>query len=496
MLGFFGNNTLSGVKSVLSDKLSIAKTRFDATGVSGAFANAKSVLSDVLSESLKNPTNLAEIAKTQIKEIEGFLTTETETKLNAFIENHTNVETVIKAFNVNIKSLTGDTNRSVECSYYETYEDIGNNKITKSSLTLSEAKEKRALQKTYCDKLFQDNATELLVISNHLQTIGKNINSLLQNISENRDNTNTVNELTPLRSKLLKYNGDLLKYIIVFKCGENGIQGLFPSKRLVGGGSYKKTKGYKKINALNRGMRGCGVEEEIKELEAFFGKQKGLEVLLQKRIALDVVLDNLYKNTLGLAFDKSGICEYYESYEDIGITKRRLTLSESNAQDKYNLQIGFRDSLIEEIEEIKAGISKEEIDGIIIKYKDYKASSEKLFNDISVIDNPQSFTGSVKSLFGVTSDSLKEQKKKLLKFLKQLEYLFETKSKYIKIENLKPIINPHIQVGGGSYKKTNKKNILGKERCIYKKSGDRKEYIKYKGNFIAVREYKKLLKTR
>jgi hypothetical protein len=97
-----------------------------------------------------------------------------------------------------------------------------------------------ALQKTHCDMLFQDNAIELRVISNHLHTISKNINSLLQKISENRDNTNTVNELTPLRIKLQEYNGKLLKYIIVLKCGENGIQGLLP-KRLVGGGSYKKT---------------------------------------------------------------------------------------------------------------------------------------------------------------------------------------------------------------------------------------------------------------
>jgi hypothetical protein len=258
MLGFFNNNTLSGVngvlsnvttkvanvKSALSDKLSIAKTKFDATGVSGALSGAKSVLSDVLSEALKNPkTNLVDIAKTQIKEIEGFLTTETETetKLNAFMENHTNVETVIKAFNVNIKSLTGDTNRRIECSYYETYEDIGNNNITKSSLTLSEANEKRTLQKTYCVRLFQDNETELLFISNHIRTIDNNINSLLQMIKENRDNTKIGDELTPLLKKLQEYsyNRKLSKYIIVFKCGENGIKGLVRSKE--GGGSYKKT---------------------------------------------------------------------------------------------------------------------------------------------------------------------------------------------------------------------------------------------------------------
>ena len=274
MLGFFDNKTLSGAKSALSNattnvanvKSALSGTLSNATtnvanvksalsgtfanattnvanvksALSGTFANAKSVLSDVLSEALKPKTNLADIAKTQIKEIEEFLTT--ETKLNAFIENHKKVADVIKAFNVNIKSsLTGDTNRRIECSYYETYEDIGINKITKSSLTLSEAEEKRVLQKTYCDKLFQDNATELNFISSKSSSIGKNIIALSQNISENRKDTELVNELKPLRSELLKYNGNLLKYIIPFKCGENGIKGLFPSKIRVGGGSYKKT---------------------------------------------------------------------------------------------------------------------------------------------------------------------------------------------------------------------------------------------------------------
>jgi hypothetical protein len=51
---------------------------------------------------------------------------------------------------------------------------------------------------------------------------------------------------------------------------------------------------------------------------------------------------------------------------------------------------------------------------------------------------------------------------------------------------------PYTSIGGVKIKKINKKVILGKERCIYKKSGDRKEYIKHKGELITVKNYKKL----
>ena len=46
--------------------------------------------------------------------------------------------------------------------------------------------------------------------------------------------------------------------------------------------------------------------------------------------------------------------------------------------------------------------------------------------------------------------------------------------------------------GGGKYqpKKMNKKEILGKERCIYKKQGDKREYVKYKSELITVKDFK------
>ena len=39
-----------------------------------------------------------------------------------------------------------------------------------------------------------------------------------------------------------------------------------------------------------------------------------------------------------------------------------------------------------------------------------------------------------------------------------------------------------------------KKEILGKERCIYKIPKDRKEYVKYKGELVSIKEFKELHK--
>jgi len=47
-------------------------------------------------------------------------------------------------------------------------------------------------------------------------------------------------------------------------------------------------------------------------------------------------------------------------------------------------------------------------------------------------------------------------------------------------------------IGGGSQSK----EILGKQRRIYKVAGSRKEHVKYKGQLIPVSDYKKLMKLK
>jgi hypothetical protein len=58
--------------------------------------------------------------------------------------------------------------------------------------------------------------------------------------------------------------------------------------------------------------------------------------------------------------------------------------------------------------------------------------------------------------------------------------------------------NPQQPRGGkyskNVYKKVGKKEVLGKDRVIYKMKGSNKEYLKSKGMYIPISEYKKLKK--
>jgi hypothetical protein len=63
----------------------------------------------------------------------------------------------------------------------------------------------------------------------------------------------------------------------------------------------------------------------------------------------------------------------------------------------------------------------------------------------------------------------------------------------------KHTMHPEERQDGGKYsknvyKKVGKKEVLGKDRVIYKMKGSNKEYLKSKGMYIPVSEYKKLKK--
>jgi hypothetical protein len=61
-----------------------------------------------------------------------------------------------------------------------------------------------------------------------------------------------------------------------------------------------------------------------------------------------------------------------------------------------------------------------------------------------------------------------------------------------KLDIIQDDLNKYRPAKGG--KKSTKKVILGKERCIYKVKGSNKDHIKYKGTLITVADYKKLMR--
>ena len=65
------------------------------------------------------------------------------------------------------------------------------------------------------------------------------------------------------------------------------------------------------------------------------------------------------------------------------------------------------------------------------------------------------------------------------------ELISEAKKKRLKIKQ-----------GGGKEKICKKKEIMGKLRCIYKKPNDRKEYVKYKGELLTIKEFRKIINTK
>jgi len=575
MLSFF-NTTVANAKGALSAKFGDAKGALSAKlsdannaaktklsdALSVANSAAKTKLSDiksVLSDALKNPKiQLIEIVENQIKEIDAFLANK-KVELDAFIENHTKVANVIIKIKKSLTDETGDTNRSVECSYYETYEDIGNNKITTEELTLQEVEKKKALQIGFCVRLFKENEDLLASLHKIRGSIGENIIELLitndnlvrpKNIdiyfdnvldalntyltdNNNKPQEISVERFAELRNKLTNQSNTLRNYILP-KCVSE------PYKRLVrtvGGGSYKKTKGTKKINALNRGMRGGGiydvisanalivkVDNQITVLKAFEQRQSQniieLDMLIYKREKLYNVIKGLNANinALNQFYDTSQTpytvdYSYYKKYEDIGddiIVKGKGEARVSVIQDTINLQIDICETLFKEIKKIQDSITVEDRTAITDYIKSVNLNINELYSSINSVSQFSTKAYLIGQSHETIKSKLEKRKQTLLDYLKKLNYFIDTSCKYKRIEKIPPsdplfnqtygVYTQHTQhtlhKGGGSYKKTNKKNILGKERCIYKKSGDRKEYIKYKGNFIAVREYKKLLKTR
>jgi len=97
----------------------------------------------------------------------------------------------------------------------------------------------------------------------------------------------------------------------------------------------------------------------------------------------------------------------------------------------------------------------------------------------------------VKKLEGA---KLKELQEQYQQYLREQEDNNRKSDKRIFIDRALP---ENASTGGSpKIKKVSKKDILGKERCIYKISGDRKEYVKYKGDLITLKDYKNIMKKK
>ena len=97
-----------------------------------------------------------------------------------------------------------------------------------------------------------------------------------------------------------------------------------------------------------------------------------------------------------------------------------------------------------------------------------------------------------------TADDINIYRKTALLHLLTYNSTGNFKSKIRNNDISKKLLN--ISQGGNrkttTVKKISKKTILGKERCIYAIQGDRKEYLRYKGNLIPVKDYKKVMKDK
>jgi hypothetical protein len=119
------------------------------------------------------------------------------------------------------------------------------------------------------------------------------------------------------------------------------------------------------------------------------------------------------------------------------------------------------------------------------KYKRYADYLRKKIENELVIDK-------IKNKINDDISKLQKSLDAYNKDISKLDNLLSENHEYIEDQN-----NTPPQFGGNTkITKLTKKDILGKSRCIYKKSGDRKQYIKHKGVLIAVSEYKKIMTTK
>jgi hypothetical protein len=219
---------------------------------------------------------------------------------------------------------------------------------------------------------------------------------------------------------------------------------------------------------------------------------------IKEYIKLEVLIEQLetYQYNFGIAYLPS----YYDNYENItdNITINEIPEDHTALQKILNNHKTFLNDKLKEIIDLKE--NKEVSNTFITKATNYVLSIEKnldlLKNMIFSIENKLYNLFSKPRMFIIQDTASGIEITKLKKYRIELNELNTKLSRYIKIFD--PLNQKQSEIGGGytKIKIKNKKNILGKERCIYKISGNRKEYVKYKGDLITVNDYKKIIKLK
>ena len=233
-------------------------------------------------------------------------------------------------------------------------------------------------------------------------------------------------------------------------------------------------------------------KNELGSLKKETDKVKDLRIIkaLEELYSLNEVMIKLYYYN-NLNQDRKNEVpppKYYENYENI--QQKILETypppypdinTESGGSKIYESHVKYLLMKDEEIAKLKGSISYEDKTKLDIYYQYLNTKRETFVIIIDKIRN------------------MKEAYNKLKKAYNELEAYNEIYSKQIyyhsKLSNL--VYKEDLSYGGNiKIKKINKKNILGKERCIYKISGNRKEYVKHKGELITVNDYKKIIKLK
>lgn len=129
------------------------------------------------------------------------------------------------------------------------------------------------------------------------------------------------------------------------------------------------------------------------------------------------------------------------------------------------------------------------------KSNNSNAIKPKILFTIDVSNDTDKYSMNMMGVFAkqrLGRNSFKDKKCLSNQFKKTIDSVFHK-------PEVKTLIEQKVLRGGKNKRKVsqvNKKDVLGKQRNVYKFVGDRKEYIKYKNEYVLLKKYKEMQKTK